>query len=63
MAISKNQVIELIQAMSEDEFTDIDVLLERIMLLNKIEGGGKNIAEGKVYTMDEAKEKLSKWLQ
>ena len=37
MAISKKQVIESIQAMPEEEFTDVDVLLERIMLLNKID--------------------------
>jgi len=52
-----------IQAMPEEEFADVDVLLERIMLLNKIEAGEKNIAEGKTYTTEEAKEKLSKWLQ
>lgn len=63
MAISKKQVIESIQAMPEDEFVDVDVLLERIMLLNKIETGEKNIAEGKTYSTEEAKEKLSKWLQ
>jgi len=63
MAISKKQVIESIQAMPEEEFTDVDVLPERIMLLNKIEAGEKNIAEGKIYSTEEAKEKLSKWLQ
>ena len=63
MAISKKQVIESIQAMPEEEFADIDVLLERIMLLNKIEAGETNITEGKTYTTEEAKEKLSKWLQ
>ena len=55
MTISKKQVIESIQAMPEEEFVDIDVLLERIMLLNKIEDGEKNIAEGKIYTTAEAK--------
>jgi len=63
MAISKKQVIESIQAMPEDEFVDVDVLLERIMLLNKIEAGEKNIVEGKTFTTEEAKEKLSKWLR
>ena len=63
MAISKKQVIESIQAMPEEEFADVDVLLERIMLLNKIEAGETHIAEGKTYTTEEAKEKLSKWLQ
>ena len=48
--------------MPKKEFTDIDVLPERITLLNKIEAGEKNITEGKTYTTEEAKEKLSKWL-
>jgi predicted transcriptional regulator len=36
---------------------------ERAMLLNKIEKAEKDISEGKVYTTDEAKQQLSKWLQ
>jgi len=59
-AISKKQVIESIQTMPEEAFTDIDVLLERIMLSNKTEAVEKNITEGKIYSTDEAKEKLSK---
>jgi len=30
--------------------------------IDKIEAGKKNMAKGKTYTTDEAKEKLSKWL-
>ena len=63
MAISKKQVIETINAMAEDEFEDIDVLLERIMILEKIQKAEKNIAAGEIYTTEEAREKLSKWLQ
>lgn len=63
MAISKKQVIETINSMTEEEFEDIDVLLERIMILEKIEKAEKNIATGEVYTTEDAKEKLSKWLQ
>jgi len=63
MAISKKQVIETINAMPEEEFEDIDVLLERIMVLEKIERAEKNIAAGEVYTTEEAKHKLPKWLQ
>ena len=62
MAISKKQVIETINAMPEEEFEDIDVLLERIMILEKIEKAEKNIAAGEVYTTEEARQKLSKWL-
>jgi hypothetical protein len=63
MAISKKQVIDSINAMPEEEFTDIDVLLERIMMLEKIERAEKNIADGKVYTTEEAQQRLSKWLK
>jgi hypothetical protein len=63
MAISKKQVIESINAMPEEEFTDIEVLLERIVVLDKIEKAENNIAEGKVYTTEGAKQRLSKWLQ
>lgn len=63
MAISKKHVIESINAMPEEEFTNIDVLLERIIVLDKIGKAEKNISEGKMHTIDEAKQKLSKWLQ
>ncbi len=63
MAISKKQILESINAMTEEEFDDIDVLLERIMVLDKIEKAEKDISEGKVYTTDAAKQHLSKWLQ
>jgi hypothetical protein len=61
MAISKKQIIESINAMPEEEFNDIDILLERIIVLEKIGKAEKNISEGKVYPTDEAKQKLSKW--
>ncbi len=63
MAISKQQVIESINAMPEEEFANIDVLLERIMVLDKIEKAEKDISEDKVYTTEDAKQQLSKWLQ
>ncbi len=63
MAISKKQIIESMNAMPQEEFTDIDVLLERIMLLEKVERGEKDITSGKTYTTEEAKQHLSKWIQ
>lgn len=63
MAISKKQILESINAMPEEEFDDIDVSLEHIIVLDKIEKAEKDILEGKVYTTDEAKQHLSKWLQ
>ncbi len=63
MPISKRRAIESINAMSEEEFNDIDKLFERIRVLDKIGKAEKNISDGKVYTTDEAKQQLSKWLQ
>ena len=51
MAISKKQILESINAMPEEEFDDIDVLLERIMILDKIEKAEKDISEGKVWSL------------
>ena len=48
--------------MPEEEFEDIDVLLERIVLLEKIENGEEDIVEGRVFSNEEAKQNLSKWL-
>ena len=49
--------------MPEDKFEDIDLLLERIVLLEKIEKAEDDIANGRTYTTTEAKQKLEKWLQ
>ena len=63
MAITKKQIIDTINAMPEEEFNDIDVLLERIVILEKIEKAEKNISANKIYTTEEARQKLAKWFQ
>ncbi len=63
MAINKRQIIDTINAMPEDEFEDIDVLLERMMMLEKIEKAEKNIRENKTYTTEEAKQYLASWFR
>jgi hypothetical protein len=59
--LTKQQVLDAIEQMP-DVF-DTNELFERILLLKKIEEGRKQAREGNSYTMDEAKEKLGKWLQ
>ncbi len=61
--LTKQKILESIKAMPEDSFEDIDVLLERIVLLEKIEESEKAIREGRVFTQQEAMEKMKKWLQ
>ena len=41
----------------------VDQVIDRIILLDKIEQGLKDAEEGKVFTTDEAKAKLNKWLK
>jgi len=49
--------------MPEEKFEDIDVLFERIVTLEKIEKGEKDIQEGKTYSTEKARQKLDKWLK
>lgn len=61
--LTKEKLLASIKAMPEDEFEDIDVLLEHIVILDKIENGEKDIVKGKVYSTGEATQKLEKWLK
>ncbi len=60
---TKEKLIAFIEAMPEEKFDHIDILLERILLLNKVEKGSEDIEEGKEFSMEEAKQKLQKWLK
>ncbi len=60
--LTKEKLIESLKAMPEEKFEDLDVLLERIVLLEKIENGEEDIVEGRVFSNEEAKQNLSKWL-
>jgi predicted transcriptional regulator len=59
--MKKSQVLKILQAMP-DEFP-VDALIEKLMLLQKIEEGQKQVQAGQVYTEEEAKKKLEKWLK
>ncbi len=45
-----------------DNFT-IEDIIEELIVLDKIEQGLKDVREGRVYTTEEAKKKLDKWLK
>ena len=59
--LTKQQVISAIKLMPET--FDTTQLFDRILLLNKVEEGRRQIKEGKIYTAEEAKKKLKKWLK
>ena len=58
--IKKEKVEETLKLLP-DEFS-VDELLDRLLVIEKIERGLEASEKGNVYSVDEAKEKLKKWL-
>lgn len=56
----KSTVIESINKLP-DEFS-IDEIIERLIIIEKIEKGRQEVKDGKVNSEEQAKAKLSKWL-
>jgi len=59
--LTKKQVLSAIKNMP-DSF-ETTQLFDRILLINKVEEGGKQIKDGKGLSTEEAKKKLKKWLK
>ncbi|MHA3788109.1 hypothetical protein ACX0HA_07860 [Flavobacterium hauense] len=59
--LTKEKIIEAIKDMP-NKFS-VDDLLDRIMLLQKIEIGLEQSDSGNVMSTDEAKQRLQKWLK
>ncbi|MFN7493263.1 MAG: hypothetical protein ACK5RG_10130 [Cyclobacteriaceae bacterium] len=56
----KTTVLESLDKLP-DEFS-IDEIIERLIILEKIDKGRQEVKDGKTNTEEEAKAKLSKWL-
>lgn len=61
--ITKIKLLELIKNMPEDKFDDIDILLDRIILLEKIENGLNDIKEGNVISEEEMEIVIESWFK
>ena len=61
MQISKTEVIEAIKAMPQEEFSDIDDLLEELILVEKIKKGLNDMENGNVYSEEEAHKIMDSW--
>ena len=61
--LTKEKIIESIKAMPEDNFEDIDVLLERIIVLDKIERGLKDVEDGNIISNEEMKNVIDSWFK
>ena len=61
--ITKVKLLELIKNMPEDKFDDIDILLDRIILLEKIENSLNDIKEGNVISEEEMETVIESWFK
>lgn len=61
MATEKENIIEMIKSLPDD--ISMEDIIEAIYVRKKIEKGLKDSEEGNLYTHEEAKELLKKWLQ
>jgi predicted transcriptional regulator len=59
--MKKTEIIDTLKEMP-DEFS-ADELIERILLLQKIDAGLNQVQTGKIYSEKEAEKKLEKWLK
>jgi len=61
--ITKEKILKTIKAMPEEKFDDIDVLLERIVLLEKIEKGLADVENGNTHSNEEINEMIESWFK
>ncbi|MCK4920990.1 MAG: hypothetical protein KAS71_08085 [Bacteroidales bacterium] len=59
--ITKTRIINSLDNLPER--LTIDQLIDHLVFIEKIQNGLEDSATGRVYTQDEAKEKLNKWLK
>ncbi len=59
--LTKDKILRTVQELP-DHFS-IDELLDRILLLQKIETGREQSQAGLTYSTEEAKAKLARWLK
>ena len=59
--LTKAKLIATIQAMPEDKFEDVDILLERIEEIEKIEIGIQQIKDGQTVSHNEVEKLIHTW--
>lgn len=59
--LTKEKIQKTIDSLPEE--ISVDELIDRIILLDKIEQGLADVAHGNTYSTKEAKQRLNKWLK
>jgi hypothetical protein len=61
MATEKEKIIEMIKTLPND--AGMEDIIEAIYVRQKIQKGLKDSDEARLFTLEEAKERLAKWLK
>lgn len=61
MTIAKQDVIELIKELPDE--VDVDEIIYRLYLRQKLEGAEKDVSEGRLVLHDEVVKETSKWFK
>jgi hypothetical protein len=59
--ITKQKILETINAMPEEKFDDIELVIERLILLEKIQTGIDQAEKGEMISLNELKEEMKSW--
>ncbi len=59
--LTKEQVLQSIKNMPEEKFDDIDVLLERLVMLEKIYTGLDQLDKGEGVAIDQLQKDMNEW--
>lgn len=59
--LTKEKIKKTIDSLPEE--ITVDEVIDKIILLDKIEQGLADVKQGKTYTTREAKQRLNKWLK
>ncbi len=59
--ITKTQIIDSLSKLPEN--LTVDQVIDHLIFVEKVQKGLDDVAQGRVYTKDEARDKLKKWLK
>ena len=59
--ITKTQLIDSLNNLPEN--LTVDQVIDHIIFVEKVQQGLEDVAQGRVYSKEEAREKLNKWLK
>lgn len=61
--LTKEKVLQAIEAMPQDSFKNLDALLESLVIWDKIERGLKDIETGNTLTIEEVEKEAASWFR